>query len=301
MSNKNTALSFDASKVAPQTPMDILPVAWYHCEITAAETKATKGAKPGKTAAFEFTILAGEHKGRKLFANLNYENASAVAQEIGQRELSSICHAVGIVVVTDVTPFIGKQLQVKTKTRKATPAEIEKGYEDRSEPGGYKALDGASAAPSAPMIPSGPPMPPAPPTAPPAPPVAAPAAPAFPPVGWQANPNAPGWYWNPATGEQLEEAALRAQSAPPAPVAAPVAPPVPPAPPVAPPAPVAVEFPPAGWTAHPSSPGYYYSGQNVLSEADLRAQSVPAAPAAPAGPPLPPAAPVAGSPPPWKQ
>jgi hypothetical protein len=75
------------------------------------------------------------------------------------------------------------------------------------------------------------------------------------------------------------------------PTAAPVvhaAPPVvPPAPvaPVAPPAPVA--FPPAGWTAHPSAPGFYYQGQTVLSEADLRAQSAPAAPVAP---PLPPAA-----------
>lgn len=37
-----------------------------------------------------------------------------------------------------------------------------------------------------------------------------------------------------------------------------------------PPAPVA--FPPAGWTAHPSAPGYYYMGQEVLAEADLRAR-----------------------------
>lgn len=42
-------------------------------------------------------------------------------------------------------------------------------------------------------------------------------------------------------------------------------------PPVAPP-PVAPQFPPEGWAAHPSAPGYFYCGQEVLSEADLRAK-----------------------------
>lgn len=64
-----------------------------------------------------------------------------------------------------------------------------------------------------------------------------------------------------------------------APVAAPAAPapaPVPPPPlPVVPnpallaPPPV---FPPVGWIAHPTAPGYFYKGQEVLTEADLRAR-----------------------------
>jgi hypothetical protein len=45
------------------------------------------------------------------------------------------------------------------------------------------------------------------------------------------------------------------------------APMVPPPPPPPPP----TVFPPPGWTAHPSAPGYYYRGQEVLSEAQLRA------------------------------
>ena len=47
------------------------------------------------------------------------------------------------------------------------------------------------------------------------------------------------------------------------PAAAPPPPPVPPTP---------APFPPAGWTAHPTSPGWYYRGQEVVSEADLRAR-----------------------------
>lgn len=42
------------------------------------------------------------------------------------------------------------------------------------------------------------------------------------------------------------------------------------APPPPPPVP-AKAFPPAGWEAHPSAPGYFYKGQEVLSEAQLRA------------------------------
>lgn len=38
------------------------------------------------------------------------------------------------------------------------------------------------------------------------------------------------------------------------------------------PPPAAPAFPPAGWTAHPRAPGYFYCGQEVLSEADLRAK-----------------------------
>jgi len=60
--------------------------------------------------------------------------------------------------------------------------------------------------------------------------------------------------------------------------------PVPQAPP--PMAPAAV-FPPEGWTAHPTAPGYFYRGQEVISEVDLRAQAAAAVPAAPIAPQVP--------------
>lgn len=67
----------------------------------------------------------------------------------------------------------------------------------------------------------------------------------------------------------------------------------------APPAPgaVSVDFPPAGWLAHPQSPGYFYCGQEVLSEVDLRA-AFPAAPPVSTQPPAPPSPPAAPAPPP---
>lgn len=40
---------------------------------------------------------------------------------------------------------------------------------------------------------------------------------------------------------------------------------------VAAPPPPPIAFPPAGWTLHPSAPGHYYRGQEVMTEAQLRA------------------------------
>lgn len=39
-----------------------------------------------------------------------------------------------------------------------------------------------------------------------------------------------------------------------------------------PPDPVAKKFPPEGWLPHPTAPGFFYKGQEVLPEADLRAR-----------------------------
>ena len=71
--------------------------------------------------------------------------------------------------------------------------------------------------------------------------------------------------------------------------------------PAAPAAPPPAPFPPAGWLAHPSAPGYFYAGQEVLTEADLRARfaapTVPVGmPTAPAGIPALPGQPPAGMP-----
>ena len=60
---------------------------------------------------------------------------------------------------------------------------------------------------------------------------------------------------------------------------------------------VSVDFPPAGWLVHPTAAGFFYCGQEVLSEADLRAK-FPAAPPVSTQPPAPPSPPAAPAPPP---
>ena len=61
--------------------------------------------------------------------------------------------------------------------------------------------------------------------------------------------------WKPVLGQDKPRIEPAAVAAPP-----------PPPPPV-----VAKAFPPSGWAAHPSAPGYFYKGQEVLSESQLRA------------------------------
>ena len=276
MSTKATALSFNARTVAPTENTIVIPSGWQNATITDGIASATKGAKKGVCLTVEFTVLDGEHKGRKVWNRFNIENASEKAQEIGQRDLSALCHAAGVMDVSNDKCFNGKNLQIKIGLDRADDAAKDKGYEDKNNTKGYKPLEGAAAAPA--FIPNGPSaLPPTPGNSPPPmPPAALPpvAAVIFPPEGWTVHPSDSSYYFK---GEEvLTETALRGYFAP-APVAAVPSPPLPPgvpAAPVVPPAPVAVEapFPPEGWTPHPSSPGYFYQGQEVLIEADLRAR-----------------------------
>jgi len=253
--NVNTGLEFNAADIAP-SQSDIIPNGWYDCEIVSAEVKATKGPGNNERLSLGFRVIGEQFTGRQFFSGLNHKHTNATAQDIAQRDLSAICHATGVMVLSKqpgqgAEQFVGKHLCVKVGTGKVTTK-----YPDPQNEGkGYKAIAGAqpgavSAAPAFAAAPA------------PTPPFAAPVA--IPDI------------------------------APPAP--APVAPPV--APP-APPAPVAATFPPEGWTAHPASPGYYYKGNEVLSEADLKASLVPAVPAVPAVPEVP-AAPT-GDQPAWAQ
>jgi len=106
-----------------------------------------------------------------------------------------------------------------------------------------------------------------------------------------------------ATPAWATQAAPQVQQAAPAQFAPPVAPTPPqvaaPAVPQVSPTQLAVQD---GWQPHPSAPGYYWKGQEVLTEADMATRySVATAPVAPPAPPAPPvianAAPSAN--PPW--
>lgn len=307
---KMTGLAFDASQVAPASISDPIPAGWYNSEITDCEVLPVKGRNGGTRVKFEFTVIDGEYKGRKFFGSINNKNANAQAQEIGQKELSAICHAVQVIQVSDTKQFVGKVLQVKVKVK---PEDKEGGYDAANEPKAYKPFEGVAGQAGPPAFAAAPPFAQGPPAnvVPMVPAAPAPVA-AFPPAGWVAHPQAPGHFYS--GQEVLTEADLRARFAPVAAPAAPVAPPVPQAPPVAPapampPAAPVAAFPPAGWLPHPQSPGFFYTATGqVMSEADLRASvAVPAAPAAPVPAPVPAAPAIPGIPaapgmvevPPW--
>ncbi len=172
-------ITFDASGVAPETPRELLPPDRYPVQIVQSEMRATK-AGDGQMLWIEMDVIDGPHRGRKIWDQLNLVNRSEVAQEIAQRRLSAICHAVGQVQVTD-----SQQLHFKPMlcTLQVEPAGPDKRTgllrAARNKIAGYQSMAGTSIDPRPPaQVAPARPMAPAPaPALPPRPAAAAPATP----------------------------------------------------------------------------------------------------------------------------
>lgn len=87
-------LNFNAADKEPMTEFKNLPEGKYIASIIKSEIKPT-AKKDGKRLNLTFKVLNGEHKGSQLFVGLNIENPSQQAVEISDRELKSICDAIG--------------------------------------------------------------------------------------------------------------------------------------------------------------------------------------------------------------
>ena len=139
-----TKFAFDASTVAPQAALEVIPAGWYRCEFTDGGIEPTKDGK-GKRLALVATVLDGDYKGRQVFDGLNIENPNAQATEIAQQQLSAICHAINQIKLTDVKQLFKKPLQIKVSV-KAADGE----YDAANRFKGFKAVEdgdgGASAA-----------------------------------------------------------------------------------------------------------------------------------------------------------
>ena len=181
----SAVLNFDASQVAPDTgAQDALPAGWYDVVMEASEMKPTKD-NAGSYLECKLNVIAPQNfQGKKIYTRLNLRNANAIAQEIGYKQLSAICHAVGVLQVADSAQLHNIPFKVKLKLRPAEgPYEASNdvtAYKNINEQVGVPAVAGFPAAPAAPMAP---------------PSFAAPAAP-MPPAAApmpQAAPAAPQW------------------------------------------------------------------------------------------------------------
>lgn len=99
--------AFDATKHEDmQSGFDIIPLGKYLATVTKSDVKPTK-AKTGKYISLTFTIQYGKYKGRLVFTNLNIINPNPVAVEIAQKELATLCRAVGKVSIQDTNELHG--------------------------------------------------------------------------------------------------------------------------------------------------------------------------------------------------
>jgi len=134
-------INFDSSQVAPSTgTADALPAGWYNVMMDESDVKPTSKSTPDNPQfmlACRFNILDGQYAGRKVFTRLNIRNSNPQAVEIAYKDLSAICHAVGMVgLVQDSTMLHGKPLKIKVKLRAATGE-----YEASNEISAYKNIN----------------------------------------------------------------------------------------------------------------------------------------------------------------
>lgn len=149
-------LNFDANEVAPSTKPDPIPNGEYRMAIVASEVKTTSNGK-GKYLKLELQVLEGEYRGRKAWDQLNIVNENAQAQQIAQGQLSAICHATGVMKLTNSAQLHDIPMLVRLVVTK------DAGYDPKNDVKAYKAIDGgapkqasstaAAAAPTTPVTP----------------------------------------------------------------------------------------------------------------------------------------------------
>lgn len=126
------ASTYTATTQAPQRDNSPLPAGLYTVEITGADVKPLKSGR-GTGLYLEFTVIdPAPHARRKVWQSINIQHESQQAQDIGLRELSNLCLAVGI-EQPDENALFQKVLRIRTNVKPA-----ENGYEARAEVKGYE-------------------------------------------------------------------------------------------------------------------------------------------------------------------
>lgn len=211
--------TFDATQHDPSQGDGQLPAGVHTVIATSAEAKQSQSNAANAYIQLTLRIADGPHAGSSGPLRFNMRNQNAQAQDIAYRQLSALCHAIGVLQVTDTDQLLNKPFKVEVQHQAKNPEYTE--VKKILDVNGNQPKRGGPAPQAAPPAPA------------PAPQAAAPAQPA-----WQQQPAAP------APGQApppQASAPVWAQQAPAAPAPAPQAtPPAPgPAPGAPPPQPAA--------------------------------------------------------------
>lgn len=146
-------LNFDATKVAPDTGFDVVPAGWYNAMVDESELRPTKDGT-GAYLNLRFEVVDGQYKGRKIFSRFNIKNANPQAQEIAHKQLSAVCHAVGVLDLQNSEMLHNRPMKIKVRIKKDKEGQ----YDDQNEITSYKNVNeqvdmaGATPGPSASMF-----------------------------------------------------------------------------------------------------------------------------------------------------
>lgn len=126
-----------------------LPKGEYVACVVKSDFKEAKNFHEtgNKFIELEFEVYEGEYQGRRFWKNINLVNASAKAQEIGQREWNTILHACGKLSVSDTEEVHGIPMRVFVG--------FEKGNADRNDPKSFKSYNSTPSGPPAGAVQNG--------------------------------------------------------------------------------------------------------------------------------------------------
>lgn len=152
--------NFNASEHEAFQDFSPLPQGVYRMAVEASELKATRAGN-GTLLCITWTVLEGQYHNRKVWQNINIDNQSAAATQIGKRQLADLVRACGLERINDSSELHGIPVDVKlriSKVKEGTEFEPQnevKGYLPRVPPGA--APLGAPAPKAAPAAPATPP------------------------------------------------------------------------------------------------------------------------------------------------
>jgi hypothetical protein len=123
--------------VEPDNGFEPLPAGEYLVQVTDSELKETKNGL-GEYLQLTLQVIDGNYTNRLIFDRINIVNQNPTAQEIGQRQLAALRHAVGKPSAKDSAEFHYVPFIVRIKVRKDDV------YGDSNEVTGRKAANGQS-------------------------------------------------------------------------------------------------------------------------------------------------------------
>jgi hypothetical protein len=100
----------------PRGNFDPIPEGWYLAVITDSEMKETRDGT-GKYLKMCFEIIEGEHRGRRVWSNLNLVHSNPIVVELARADLSAICRAVDVIAPADSGELHNLPLLIKVQCR----------------------------------------------------------------------------------------------------------------------------------------------------------------------------------------
>lgn len=140
--------NFDTSTVEKrESNYELLPAGWYTAQVIESEIVKLNSGN-GQALKLTIEVLQDGYRGRKVWARLNVQHSSSVAETIAQQQLRELCDSIGVVRMQDTVELHNKPFAVKLKVRVDETGK----YEPQNEVTGFKAAGTTAAVGAFPAV-----------------------------------------------------------------------------------------------------------------------------------------------------